>query len=124
MSGLDILREVISWALILSGGFFTVVGAFGVWRFKDFWARMHASSVTESAGMILLIAGMCVQAGFTLVTVKLIIIGIFLFITGPTATHAVANAALVSGRRPIEAAGLVGADPQMPMQDLRLAEQE
>lgn len=124
MSGLEILRDVLSWALILSGGFFTVVGAFGVWRFTDFWARLHASSVSESAGMLLLIGGMCVQAGFTLVTVKLIIIGIFLFITGPTATHAVANAALVSGRRPIEAAGLVGADPQMPMPNTLSAEQE
>ena len=64
--------------------------------------------------MILLIAGMCVQSGFTLITVKLIIIGIFLFITGPTATHAVANAALTSGLRPTEAPGLVGAIPQPP----------
>ena len=50
-------------------------------------------------------------AGFTLVTVKLIIIGVFLFITGPTSTHAVANAALMSGLRPKEAPGLVGAEP-------------
>jgi multicomponent Na+:H+ antiporter subunit G len=112
MSGLEIVRDVISWALILSGGFFTIVGAFGIWRFRDFWARLHAASVTDSAGVILLMAGMCVQAGFTLVTVKLIIIGIFLFITGPTATHAVGNAALVSGLRPTEASGLTGAKPQ------------
>ncbi len=103
---------MVSWALILSGGFFTVVSALGIYRFPDFWARLHAASVSESAGMLLLLAGMCVQAGFTLVTVKLIIIGIFLFINGPTATHAVANAALVSGRRPTEAPGLTGAEPK------------
>lgn len=112
MSALDLIRDIVSWALILSGSFFTIVGAFGIWRFRDFWARLHAASITDSAGMILLLAGMCVQAGFTLVTVKLIIIGLFLFITGPTATHAVANAALVSGRRPTEAPGLTGAEPQ------------
>ena len=50
--------------------------------------------------MILLTAGMILQAGLTLISVKLILIGIFLFITGPTATHAVANAALVSGLLP------------------------
>ena len=111
MIAFEILRDVISWALILSGGFFTIVGALGIWRFPDFWARLHAASITDSAGMILLLAGMCVQAGFTLVTVKLILIGIFLFITGPTATHAVANAALVSGSRPVEAPGLTGAKP-------------
>ena len=47
-----------------------------------------------------MLAGMCIQAGLTLITVKLMIIGLFLFITGPTSTHAVANAALVSGLRP------------------------
>lgn len=111
MGSWGVLIEIISWALILSGAFFTVVGAFGILRFPDFWARLHAASVADSAGMILMLAGMAVQSGFTLVTVKLIIIGVFLFITGPTATHAVANAALTSGLRPTEAPGLVGAVP-------------
>jgi len=102
----------LSWFFILSGSFFVIVGAFGTWRFPDFWSRLHAASITDSAGMILLLVGMCLQAGFTLVTVKLIIIGIFLFITGPTSTHAVANAALVSGLRPEEAEGLRGVEPK------------
>ncbi len=104
--------EIASWAFILAGSFFSIVGAVGIVRFPDFWSRLHAASISESAGMILLIVGMCLQAGFTLVTVKLLIIGIFLFITGPTATHAVANAALTTGLRPKEAEGLVGAEPR------------
>ncbi|GHA45547.1 sodium:proton antiporter [Amylibacter ulvae] len=92
--------EIISWILILSGSFFSIVGALGSLRFPDFWSRLHAASVTDSGGMILLLAGMCVQAGLGLITVKLILIGVFLFITGPTATHAVANAAFVSGLKP------------------------
>ena len=40
------------------------------------------------------------QAGFSLVTFKLILIAVFIFITGPTASHAIANAALVSGLLP------------------------
>jgi multicomponent Na+:H+ antiporter subunit G len=106
-----LLIEVLSWICITSGAFFVVVGAFGSWRLEDFWARLHAASVTDSGGVILLIVGMCLQAGLTLVTVKLLIIGVFLFITGPTATHAVANAALVSGLRPKVARGLVAAEP-------------
>ncbi|PIB25992.1 sodium:proton antiporter [Amylibacter kogurei] len=92
--------EIISWILILSGSFFSIIGALGSLRFPDFWSRLHAASVTDSGGMILLLAGMCVQAGLGLITVKLILIGVFLFITGPTATHAVANAAFVSGLKP------------------------
>lgn len=97
---MDLVIDIVSWACLLGGSFFTVVGAIGVLRLPDFWARLHASSVAESGGMILIVLGLCLQAGWSLVTVKLLIIGIFLFITGPTSTHAVANAALVTGWRP------------------------
>ncbi len=77
-----------------------VIGAIGAVRLPDFWSRLHAVSVTDTGGVILLIIGMSLQAGFSLVTFKLVMIGIFIFITGPTASHAVANAALVSGLLP------------------------
>ena len=96
----EILVEALSWILILGGSALLLVGALGTLRFPDFWSRLHAVSVSDSGGMILLTAGMILQSGLTLVTVKLVLIGAFLFITGPTATHAVANAALVSGLLP------------------------
>ena len=102
MSDYSSILQFLSWTFISGGTFFTVVGAIGTLRFPDFWARLHAASVTESAGVILLLAGLCLHAGWTLVTVKLIFIGVFLFITGPTSTHAIANAALVSGLLPKE----------------------
>jgi multicomponent Na+:H+ antiporter subunit G len=49
---------------------------------------------------VLIIIGLAIQSGFSLVTVKLIIIGLFLLFTGPTATHAAANAAWVAGLKP------------------------
>ena len=100
MSGWQLFIEILSWALISAGSFFVIVGAIGVYRFPDFWTRLHAASVAESAGVILMLSGMIIQAGWGLIAVKLLIIGVFLFITGPTSTHAVANAALVSGLRP------------------------
>ena len=115
MTGIELVQQIAAWAFILSGSFFVVVGAVGVQRFPDFWSRLHATSVTDSAGMILLFIGMGIMAGPGLITVKLLIIGVFLFITGPTSTHAVANAALVSGLRPKEAEGLVGAEPSEPL---------
>jgi multicomponent Na+:H+ antiporter subunit G len=104
---MTLLIDILSWACIIGGSFFMVVSAIGIVRFPDFWSRLHAASVGDSGGMILLIAGMCLQSGLTLITVKLIAIGIFLFITGPTATHAVANAALVTGWRPKTGKGLI-----------------
>jgi len=112
LSALEIIINLLSWFFIVSGSVFVVIGAVGTIRFPDFWSRLHAASITDSAGMILLVIGMCLQAGPTLVTVKLLIIGVFLFITGPTSTHAVANAALVTGLRPPEGEGLIGAEPE------------
>ena len=97
---MDVFLNFLCWILLISGSFFVIVGAFGTYRFPDFWSRLHAASITDSAGVILLLIGMGVYSGLTLITFKLLVIGLFLFITGPTSTHAVANAALVSGLRP------------------------
>jgi len=111
MSALELIIEALSWVFIVSGSVFVIIGAFGTLRFPDFWSRLHAASITDSAGMILLVIGMCLQAGPTLITVKLLVIGVFLFITGPTSTHAIANAALVTGLRPTEGEGLTSDAP-------------
>ena len=98
----SLLIDIISWASFLVGGFFLFVGSLGMVRLEDFWARLHAASVIDSAGAGLIVLGMMLQAGLSLITVKLAIIVIFLFLTGPTASHAVANAAFASGSRPID----------------------
>lgn len=103
MSAWGLFIEILSWAMIIGGSVSAIIGAFGAYRFPDFWSRLHATSITDTAGVILLLAGMCLQSGLTLITVKLIIIGLFLFVTGPTATHAAANAALISGLLPSKA---------------------
>lgn len=92
--------DILSWVAIVGGSAFLVIGAVGLIRFPEFWSRLHAISVLDSAGVLLLLLGMGLQGGLSLVTVKLVILGLFLLITGPTATHAVANAAFVSGLRP------------------------
>lgn len=100
MSIWQIIADVMGWAFILSGSLFMIIGAVGAVRFPDFWTRLHAISVIDTGGMLLLTAGMVMQSPDWLIAIKLIFIGIFLFITGPTASHAVANAALVSGLMP------------------------
>ena len=97
---LDMFYDILSWCLIGLGCFFVLIGALGILKLPEFWSRLHAASVVESAGMILLISGLCIQSGLSLITIKLILLIVFLFLTGPTATHAVASAALVSGMKP------------------------
>ena len=98
---MSIVVDVASWACLLAGGLFCIVGGIGVIRMPDFYTRMHAASVTETLGAGLILLGLMLQAGFGLVTVKLLMVGLVIFFTTPTATHALARAALVRGLEPL-----------------------
>ncbi|MDC1172365.1 monovalent cation/H(+) antiporter subunit G [Alphaproteobacteria bacterium] len=98
---IDVIINSTSAILIGAGSFFILIGALGLVRLPDFYTRMHAAGVTDTLGAELLLLGMMLQAGLSLVTLKLILISLFIFFTSPTSTHAVANAARVMGLRPI-----------------------
>ena len=100
---LDLIRDVVSWLFILSGGAFVVIGAVGLNRMPDVFTRMHATSVSDTFGAGLVLVGLMVQAGFSLVTLKLLFILLFLWFTAPIATHALARAALLAGYKPVVA---------------------
>jgi multicomponent Na+:H+ antiporter subunit G len=95
------LVDVLSWISLAAGAAFCLVGALGLLRMPDFYTRMHAASVTDTLGAGLLLLGMILQAGANLIAVKLAFIGILLFFTSPTATHALARAARVRGLQPL-----------------------
>ena len=94
------LLDTASWIFLLGGGLFSVIGGAGMLRMPDFYTRMHAASITDTGGMVLMLAGLMLQAGLTLVTAKLVFVMIFLLMTSPTATHALARAALEDGIEP------------------------
>lgn len=94
------LVDTLSWALLLAGGFFCVVGSVGLLRMPDFFTRMHAASVIDTLGAGLVLLGLVLQAGFGLVAVKLLMVGVLIFFASPTATHALARAAMARGLQP------------------------
>jgi multicomponent Na+:H+ antiporter subunit G len=96
-----VLLDVLSWIALALGGFFYLVSGIGLVRMPDLFTRMHAVSVSETLGTGLLVLGMVLQAGFTLVTVKLLIIFFMLMIVAPVSTHALARAALHDGKLPL-----------------------
>lgn len=92
--------DIASWMLIVAGALACVVGGLGMLRLPGLFNRMHAASVADAGGMILILTGLMVQAGFGLITAKLVLIVVFMLITSPTATHALARAARQDGVRP------------------------
>jgi multicomponent Na+:H+ antiporter subunit G len=90
-----------SWGLILAGAFLTVTGAAGLLRMPDVFTRMHAASVIDTLGFGFMILGMMLQAGLSLVTLKLLFLLALFFFVGPVVTHALAQACLHEGIRPV-----------------------
>ncbi len=91
--GLDILIG----AFLITGTVLVLIGTLGLIRLPDFYTRLHAAGVTDTMGVELMLIAMMIQSGFSLVTMKLIFIALFLFFTSPTSTHAIANAAWTAG---------------------------
>jgi len=91
---------VIAIVLMAAGVFFLTVSALGLLRLPDFYARTHAVGKSETLGSILVLSGLAVYNGLELSTVKLLFILCFVLIANPTATHAIARAALHTGLQP------------------------
>ncbi len=98
---MNIMIDLLSWVSLMAGSIFLIIGTIGLIRFPDFFTRLHASSVVDTLGFILIMMGLMLQAGLSLVTVKLILIVIFILLTSPTAAHALAKAALHGEVKPL-----------------------
>ena len=94
------LIDALSGAMLLVGTFFVVVSAIGVLRMPDFFTRLHAAGIIDTLGVMLVLGGLMLQAGSLMVAIKLVLIVVLILYTGPTATHALAKAALHGGLDP------------------------
>lgn len=97
---MSVVIDALSATFLACGAFFSLVGGIGLVRMPDFYTRMHGASVTETLGAGFMLIGLMLQAGLTLVAVKLAMIGLLILFASPTATHALAKAALLSGLSP------------------------
>lgn len=98
---MSLVLDLLSWALIVAGTLFVIVGAIGVNRFPDVFTRQHAAGMTDTAGAGFLLTGMMLQAGIGLTAVRLLFVLLFLVFTSPIATHATCRAALEAGVKPV-----------------------
>ena len=89
--------EIMSFVFISIGALLGIAGGIGIHRFPDFYTRLHAVGITDTmcAGSFLIGLGM--QTGFTIASLKLMLIFIFLFFSCPTATHALADSTMQGG---------------------------
>jgi multicomponent Na+:H+ antiporter subunit G len=97
----SVVVDLASWVLLVSGGAFCVIGGVGLIRMPGFYTRAHAASVIETLGAGLILIGLLLQAGWTLAAVKLLMLALLMMFANPTATHALARAAMLRGIKPV-----------------------
>lgn len=96
-NALRTVLDALSFILLLGGTAFCIIGGIGLVRFPDFYTRIHATGLTDTLGAGLILIGLMLQSGLSLVTIKLIFVLVFLLATGPTANHALVKAAYAHG---------------------------
>ena len=94
------MAELFGSLFVLIGAFFLFSAGLGMLRMPDFYTRIHAASVSDAVGAGLILGGLILQAGWTLVALKLAVVGLLIFFTSPAATHALARAAMHRGLEP------------------------
>ncbi len=95
-----VLLDILSWGLLAAGSVFLIIGGIGLVRLPDVFARMHGAGMIDTLGAGAVLSGLMIQAGLGAVTIKLVLIVVFILFTSPTATHALARAALHGGVKP------------------------
>lgn len=93
--------EYLGIILILIGGIFCSVGAFGFCKMPDLYTRMHASGVSDSCGCMLAIIGMIFLNGFNMLSLKLLLLLAILLIMSATTTNILIRTAIAKNITPL-----------------------
>lgn len=86
--------EFIGGLFIIAGTAAIIIGLVGIYRMPDFYTRLHAASIIDTMGAMLIVTGLMLCSGINPVSVKLLLILLFILITTPAAAHALAKSAL------------------------------
>ena len=80
--------SIVTSVLLIVGVITALIGTMGCFRFDNFLARTHAVSIVDTFSTLLIILGLVLHYGLSLLSLKLLLILVFLYITGSTAIHA------------------------------------
>lgn len=101
---MDVVLDIVTGLLLLSGCFFALTSGVGMLRMPDFYTRIHPAGKSDTLGVLFIVSGLMLevikyQYGW-LVAGKLLLVVLFILMTGPAATHAVSQAAYLDGLKP------------------------
>ncbi len=100
------LLDIVATVMIGFGLFFFLGGAIGILRFPDFYSRLHPAGKLDTMGQFAAMTGIALyllndlSLGSVMTALKILLIVVFVFITSPTATHAIVDAGVRAGLTP------------------------
>jgi len=96
--------NMITTLLLICGLIFFTGGTLGILRFPDFYSRLHPAGKLDTFGLVTTVGALALYIAFSqgavLAALKIILIIVFVFITSPTATHAIVDAGVRAGLKP------------------------
>ncbi len=94
------IYQAVSIPFLVGGFFFFVAATVGLLRFPDFFCRLHATGKGDTLAVLLSLIGLSIYEGFSLTSLKILFIAVFMFLAQPTSTHAISRAAMRCGLEP------------------------
>lgn len=103
------LAIILAIILIVTGIFFFITATIGLLRFPDVYCRMQATGKGDTMGALLTLMGLALYNfvsndltfASALVSIKIMLIAIFILIANPTATYAITKSGIESGLQPL-----------------------
>ena len=98
--------KILVMILLISGLAFFTGGSIGILRLPDLYSRLHPAGKLDTAGQLLTLSAIAlyVLQDFSLINFltasKILLIVFIVFITSPTATHAIVDAGVRAGLKP------------------------
>ena len=85
------MRYIIAGILLLIGISIVCIATFGIFKFKYVLNRMHAAAMCDTLALMICLLGVSVLYGISYITLKLILIIIFLWLASPVSSHLIAR---------------------------------
>lgn len=92
------LKDILGGSFILVGLFAFLVGTIGIIRFPDVLSRIHAAAKCDTLGALLCLTGLIIFNGFNIVSLKILLVLIFIWVTNPTASHLIGKAEYIRAK--------------------------
>lgn len=104
------IRLILSALFIFAGINVIVTALIGNYRFSYVLNRMQVGATADTMGAILVLIGLIIKAGWSMISLKLFIMIIFFWVAGPVASHYLARTEAIANENILDECEVVSHD--------------